>query len=544
MKITRFYKPLTTLAIILMFGQAFSQEYTEQYKLNDSTLLNFSLSAVEPQGTKVKIEQAGNEAKKTEFTLTQFKLTDFTSVFIYKIESLFPESFVDSQEKDRQKTILQEQAKLLFFNYGLEKLLFDEEDAPVIGTLKVNNLINLYKGNNVSKEYPIGTVTIENVEIEFLDGFIETILVSGKGTLTGKNDEFSLFFENKFGIGFSTRRNYQRLSKVALFDVLNADTNYNIKLGQLINYTYKVRSENKDYSPKNGVVYTYGGKSIALKKEENNKLFSFIVYSDFMGFDGEKPNGLVQTEFTKLISLNTNRFQTPPRGINIISKGHGFIQYIQPIFRLSKIEDNNKYLIPERIASNTAQISDSSNFSNLSTSPLNIFNYQRLSLGINLNLLFLDNPEMKYHAQLDFAMNFGRTYIQDSILSKNELGQFENTGRTDEFGINYFALGPNVNVKFFPDERFGLFLSWQPRYFVHAFSNPALTTYKEDGQSEENYSKWMNTYEIEGFWRPSAVNGKVFVRWRFNNQWGNLTHNFHQLQTGLSFFITSSNVSK
>ena len=99
-----------------------------------------------------------------------------------------------------------------------------------------------------------------------------------------------------------------------------------------------------------------------LYKEESTKLFEAIVYSDFLGvFDEDNPNGIIQTEVAKKFFINTHRGQITPKGRFFgflfppiaFSEGYGWFEYVNVSAKLSKIEENNKYLSPETFNSNS-----------------------------------------------------------------------------------------------------------------------------------------------------------------------------------------------
>ncbi|MBE0638809.1 MAG: hypothetical protein IH598_09835 [Bacteroidales bacterium] len=544
MKKNYILKLVLFVLLTVSLSRGYAQEYRENFKLNDTLMYTSSSEKLDNGDIKITIQQLDNASNIAEFTLTELKLSSFIEIFTYKMQSLYPDFENISQT---YKDMIEQFAKEQFFRISLESLLEAEDDAPVIGKLKISDSVTLRQRIKIGKkcsqdcdtckngencDCDKGEITIEDVEMEVLDGFIETIKVKGKANEKDIPDAFR--FENKYGIGFSTRGNFKKFDDIVLFDAIQNDSSYFINLGELLDYDYFIRQSNKDYSPKNEVYRTFGGKEIELKKEENSKLFEFIVFSDFMGFENDNPNGLVQVEFAKKIVLRTSRRQ-------MFGGGIGAFQYIKPTFLISKIEENNRYLFPEKVSKITSDsLAGSVLVNSLKTSPLDMLNYQRLSLGLDLNFLFIDSPESKIHFQVDFGFKFGRTLVRDSISSLNDEGMVTNTGLINDFGVNYFTAYPIIRIQFFPDERFGLTLSTQYQYFMPAFNDPELVTYSKDGLADSNYKRIIGSQEILGFWKPSSLKGTVFVRWRFNHQIGNITHNFHQLQTGISFFITNN----
>lgn len=95
-------------------------------------------------------------------------------------------------------------------------------------------------------------------------------------------------------------------------------------------------------------------KAAKLYKEESSRLFEAVVYTDFFGvFDEASPNGIIQTEVNKRFNVETSRldmgnkcwaFLFPPL---FLAEGIGFFQFFDAKFRYSKIEKNNKFLLPQ-----------------------------------------------------------------------------------------------------------------------------------------------------------------------------------------------------
>jgi hypothetical protein len=543
---------LTVVLLTVSLSRGLAQEYRESFRLNDNLVYTANSEKLESGDIKIIIQQLDDASNNTEFTATKLKLNSFIEIFTYKMKSFYPEMQNFSQlDKDR----IEQYAKELFFRISIESLLDGEEEAPVIGKLEITEVLTLWQGSNSDEKCAQnnesckntencycdkGEITIEDVEMEVLDGFIETIKVIGKGD--GDKTPKTFIFENQYGIGVSTRNNFRKFEKIALFDAVQSDSSYFIMLGDLFVFDYKLRHQAKDYSPKNGIYSSFGGKEIEFRKEESSKLFEFIVFSDFMGIENDNPNGLVQVEFAKKIPINTIRLQTWNCIAKLgIGRGIGYAQYIKPTFLISKIEENNRYLTPNKDNTlETDSLAIKTLNTTLSSSPLDFLSYQRLSLGLDWNLLFLDNPDGKFHAMVDLGFKFGRTLVRDSISVITSEGQIINSGIINDFGVNYFTFYPIGRIQLFPDERFGLTLSTQYQYFIPAFNNPELVTHSKDGVAYSNDKRWIGSQEILCFWKPSSLKGTVFVRWRFNHQIGNFTHNYHQLQTGISFYISNS----
>ncbi|HLV08902.1 MAG TPA: hypothetical protein VKY40_01720, partial [Halanaerobiales bacterium] len=140
--------------------------------------------------------------------------------------------------------------------------------------------------------------------------------------------------------------------------------------------------------------------------------------------------------------------------------------------------------------------------------------------------------EMKYVFEINGGFRFGRTSIQDSVRGMGEQNQLITSGIINEYGINHFLVYPEVSLHIMPEERFNFKLAWKPQYFISAFDEPKLL----DGTT-----KWINSYEMIMNIK-TGDKGKIFARWRLNNQWGEIEKHFHQIQLGYSFYILISSI--
>ncbi|MCF8370653.1 MAG: hypothetical protein K9H64_03455 [Bacteroidales bacterium] len=563
---------LLVLFLLLLNSSIIAQNIEEVFTLNDK-LFTFITKQHDNGDLSITITNYNDDAQTVSFIINKLKMKNFELIFSEKLKSLF-----DSETKF-DKEDLSSQARELFTLLALEVLLEKEENVPIIGELTIDTLVELKyyypdetrlaklkkclscksdkkKNKNIeidstivpnneknavlyNRLVTIDTLIVKDVEIEFFDGFIETIKINASGDNTPLFN--GLVFENKYGIGFSSRINYKALYETKLYSN-RIDTNIYVVLGDVLKYDYKIRQRTKDYSPQNNTIYTYGGEKVELRKMDSNRLFDFIVFTDLMGVNGDNPNGLVQTEFSKDIQINTRRHQTTNKfWLNKLFQGYGWLQFIEPSFTLSKLEDNNRYLIPLREEDLYINpVSGPKLRTSLRTNPLDIHRYQRLSLGIDLNVLFFDSPEGKFHAQINAGARFGSTLIRDSIHHLSIDTNIVNSGIVNDFGINYFTLSPEAKIQFYPDERFGMVLSYRLNFLISAFNNPELISEWKNGKPYRDYENKSNTFEIMGFWQTKDSSNKIFVRWRFHNQVHNIYNNYHQFQTGILFYINNN----
>ncbi|MFZ4520915.1 MAG: hypothetical protein ACOYNC_04385 [Bacteroidales bacterium] len=521
------YFLLIIIVFVVFIGNA--QNYSGSFNFRKQ--LYFVKSECLASG-EFRITLAESEANKVDFTIKPLKYDLFKTAFNTKMLTLLG-SGAPAIATDEEST-----SKSIFYNIVVESLKESMSDAPISGKLTIASSVNLYKDpNKCGQKAESNQVLIKDVEIEFNEGYIETIKVVGEVNINGSKRD--ILFENIIGIGFSTRKNFKKLDQMGLFANSSVDK-YHIMAGELLNYNYKVRPMTRDFSPGNQLVTSFGGESFDLHKDETSKLFEAIVYSDFLGIDKDKPNGLIQIEVAKRINLKSSRIEN---GIFLswLTKGSGWLQYIKPAVTISKIEENNRFLLPTKSDSivKSSAGADSLVIGNI-VSPIKILEYQNLSLGLDLNILFEENSNLKYHFYLNGGFRFGRTAIRDSLRTLNAQGKIASSGFVNEYNINYFTFYPEAILQFLPEERFSILISDRLQYFLPAFGLPTLKTLDKSLGYDPKPAKWINSIEIMAFVK-TGQNGKIFARWRFTSQLDNIQQNYNQVQVGYSFYILKKN---
>ena len=581
-------------AILILFLQtqilsSQNQLKTETYISVDSKVYPITASEMDSTGMiAVKIRDATDANKTESYSFTKHNILEFREKFKNTFKNLNSQHFPSDDSTKIDK---------LYYKIMLRNFSIDESVEPETGDLIVSDTVRLYLAKdkkffqwgkvNTSDE-EVGHFLVEDVSIEFYEGYIETIAVDGtfskkldtckiKKKLKSKfedcNEKYDRIekrygekersvkelndkrnkkcrddsipvpkfdeeyrFENKYGIGFSTRNDFGQLLNVKLHESVQGSFPFYINLGELLTYKYKIKEQTRDFSPANQVLYTKGGETETLKKEQTSKLLEAIVYSDFLGFDQNNANGLIQFEITKRVNMRTRRFETGQL-FKWWWHSHGFVQYIKPYLTISKIEDNNKYLIPtndDSILQNGPELTLATR--NIA-SPIEIINKENFSIGLDLNILFFDNPDLKTHFYFDVGASYGRTAVRDSVRTINSIGLIEKTGAINEFGINYNLFSSKFKLKFLPEERFSIIISYSPQYFYTAFDEIDLQTRSKNEDIENTASNWISSWELMGYLKVGKNDGRLFARWQFNNQWDNVKENFHQLQVGYSFYV-------
>jgi hypothetical protein len=304
----------------------------------------------------------------------------------------------------------------------------------------------------------------------------------------------------------------------------------------------------KDYSPVNNVLeqkITEEITSINLYKELTSKILEMKVFSDLKGIESDEPNGLIQLELSKKLNFLSMRWPLPKKRskVNI-----GLFNYFTPSFAMNKIEANNKRLTPSYIGTRFPDTLRP----NVFASSLSLFQRQVFTIGGNLTVLTVDIPGLKSTVNFNLGNYWGRVLVEDTFRNKIDSSRFApvKDNNVKSFGVNSIQCVPEVSWQVFPDKRYGVIFS--QRIFKYKLENSDIhqvkdsadyTSYinsiKGDRTKIANYGfkKWLATSEVYGFYSPSEYN-KVFFRYRFNWDMKNIKNNFHQIQLGISTYLT------
>ncbi|MBN9382020.1 MAG: hypothetical protein J0H74_14730 [Chitinophagaceae bacterium] len=394
--------------------------------------------------------------------------------------------------------------------------------------------------------------TVHSIQIQFQDGFIENIKVLGK--MDG--DTRLLKFENSYPIAFSTRRDFRKLYSKDIYErtiyaTPSVKRTHNIRecsmnLGDLLFYDQQLALNSKDYSPANQVcdtLLTDTVTSINLLKEQTSKILELKVFSDLKGIDNDNPNGLVQLELSKKLNFWNNRSEWL-RLFNI-----GFFNYLTPYFTMNKIENNNKRLTVSYQGSQQRDTLKPNTFA----STVNLYQYQSFGIGANLTCVTIDIPGWKSTLNLNMGGFFGRTLLQDTArIPDKDSSTFKSApdNNVRQFGVNSFQFSPEICWQIFPDKRYGVTISQR---FIHydllsseikqvrdsISYKQYLNSLKGDRSKIDGYraKNWLGSAEIYAFFKPSEFN-QIFFRYRLNWYLDDARLNFHQIQVGISTYLT------
>jgi hypothetical protein len=417
----------------------------------------------------------------------------------------------------------------------------NKKTSPENNLLKVNGPAYEAARKNVSHTNDVLRVMnifpIEKVSIQFERGYIERIQAWVRNR-TGGTD----IYENTFAIGFSSINNLKAFQRTKLFMRKSSKIGFNscIFLSDVIgNYDNLLDLYTRDYSPADTVInfaYPEEMPLISLKKERNIRLFDGKIFTDLGGIDQESPNGLVQVEICRRFNLNTYRWQAGER------QDVGAFSYLNVYGALSKIEDKNKVLPlhNQNTVINNTLVSPSY------TTNLDLRRYENFSMGVDLNALLYDFPDMKFTAYLDFGIRYGHVVLGDTI--RNIVGGIVAPGKDTSFsGHTVTLMLPKVSIEIFQERRVGLVMSYNYNH-TYAFTNnqfKQIMSYKKsDLNNIVTERAARNSHQLELLLRVETSeknNGQIFFRSRFFWQQGDANTFFSQIQVGYAYNIIYRN---
>lgn len=406
------------------------------------------------------------------------------------------------------------------------------------------------------------------MQIVFQNGFIQDVIVDGEIVPDKKIDESKisvdtkefveakLRFTNYYGIGFSSKMNIRKLGNTYLYtnQKENIDKKFtkpakpqyslfdldemSISLGEVLQfYDYQNGVYTTDYSPANQKISLKGGESLTLYKDKTYKILEARIFSDFLGFNSDKPNGLIQVEVDKQFNFNTTRYQFLWYKLRM---GIGYLEYLKLNGGLTKIEDNKRLLIPDMEDEQATSYNGTNILVNKRYStPVDILNHQTWNIGTNANIFLIDMPTLKSQLHANVGFRFAQTKVQDSIRTINN--DLTTTSKAKEYNFSYWQFYPEFILHILPETRYGFYASWRQKYFYSLSENIEFAGSRDllTGNRREDISKWINEFELLGYLylNEEKQNGKLFIRWRLDSERGYSKNNFTQFQVGYAFYI-------
>jgi hypothetical protein len=384
-------------------------------------------------------------------------------------------------------------------------------------------------------------VKISSVQMEFNAGFIENIVVMTEPTFPfsdaitthslPKGLPTVIKFTNQYPMGFSAKRDLNILKYEKLTAIVDEKTEFSLDFKDVVtNVEELLVLDRTDYSPMDGSIKINPNTTTEkeLYKNKSTEILQAKVFSDLAGINGEKPNGLIQFEVDKEIPLVTRRYGksdiiAPFRWFIPRKNNVGFFNFIRPEFVLSKIESNLKELELNRVADS------------LVVSTLDIRQFEKVSVGADMNLTFMDMPFAKSTIYINAGFRFGRT---DLKLADNDTLVNNTKGFTNTFQFN-----PEIGYRINGDERYGLDFNYSPNLIIsdeRGFSQIAdIFEAKETDKTILSVENHLHRITLTAYFNFNpGTKGRFFFRFRSFHQWDKWSNNFSQYQLGYSTFIT------
>lgn len=529
----------------------YSTDKNDTRKLSEhTTLITVEKSNKEAYTIKLKIKE-----KSDEFTIKPFTYDSFANGIKNSILKM------TNEVVDKNKSELQ----MLFFDLLISR--DSEPEAPLAGTLHLedsihigwfakikkinqtdtiyekksflkekfkndpnsllrldqtdieNKILSRYKKDNSGDKITISEISKilfvpKESQIEFTDGYIRNISITGKLIRKDKSNVplyNKLVFKNAIPIGFSSLKDFNRIPEIKLKSSSKHETTLiQLALSEFLSYHPNLRINTRDYCPTNGTInIQHPIAQIKLYKEEASKILNAKIYTDVLGLQEDNPNGIIQTEVEKKITLWTRR-RTFIKGTNL-----GLIQYAKPYVILSKVEKQNKYL----------ELKEKQNKDSLKVNSLDLMKHEAFRVGTDINLITFDGPSAKSTICWDMGVAFSKVIISDTTTVE--------TAESNKTHINNLNLYTKANIQLFPDERYGINFSYQLNYYSTLNHKVTLLPIKE----KQKNKNWIQNMELMAFLKTGNV-GKIFFRYRLNSSLTNWDYNFAQVQLGYSFDIT------
>ena len=513
-----------------------------------------------------------NDNPLCKFTITQFNEQSFYDALTKAVFGLCTAglSKADSTEAGNLITQLRNASPSLYTR-TLEAVnnLSNSQDlagkltifkhCPVFVNYSIRSDSMTHKNRSDSVPSPPDSLplTVYGIQIQFQDGFIENIRVSGK---VG-NDKNLLKFENTLPIAFTTKREYSRFDSIRLYEkTIHKD--YFVHLMDVIAYNENFELDNKDYSPQNQVYtndkITDSVTEVNLYKEQVSKILQARIFSDLKGFSGSNPNGLVQLELSKKLNLWSKRKPFGTRELSNI----GWLNYITPSGSLSKIESTDKNLVLNTLNSDTSVNNPHQALTFAST--INLLSHQQFRVGADLSIFYWDFPAIKSDFDFGLSVYYGSTPIQDTLRIDSGTSSSQHrfvpiaSNNVLTYSVSTFQWGPYISYHIFPNPRFGFTFTYSLMNFAaltdkfmqvrdsanfvnYVTANPG--TVRSYPYRREFTGGWISMNEIFAYYTPSE-SSQLFFRYRLYEDINHKRENFKQIQLGFTTYLTTTKKSK
>lgn len=362
----------------------------------------------------------------------------------------------------------------------------------------------------IMRHLAVDTLSVKEVELKFEAGQLSSVKVLA---IDFANQDPPHIFHTRTPIGFSSKGAVSR-DIVGMYKVKGKNrytrlysTNYDrfnsdfMRLKDVIFNNYKSNLYTENYSPRDTVITLIPESPARLLYQlPVTEILQAKVFTDFVGYDVDKPNGLVQVEFDKRFYLNAHAHQI---GIRNYFNYHTSLNYIEPKIVLSKIEGDERFL----------NVTDSTNME-----ALDFLQHQNLNIGGQLNLLTLGIGEWSSIFRLDMGLDLHRSEIK--LLDR----QFNASG------ISFY---PKVEWEIRPSTNYFVEFSYDWRFFGLMDESLRLR--------DENtfFSSGTTFHRLELLGAARINPSTLFFRARLQVSNRTFDEHFLQLQFGFAFSFFS-----
>jgi hypothetical protein len=380
---------------------------------------------------------------------------------------------------------------------------------------------------------------VQKVNIVIHNGFINEI------TAVVKIGKIEYIFDNPIPIGISSIQNLKIFNKYYLrcrdplkYKVMgggiNREVDYVINLRDLLEYIPEPSRNVLDKSPRNKthtIVVKGDTTTRTVYKEPVSRLIQASIFSDFMGLEEDKPNGLIQTEIYRRINLYTLRNQF----FGSRNSNWGIFQYLRPEVSISKVEDKERVLYLDYLTTNI----NGQEQTHAYASSIDLHLYQYMKAGSLFNLALFQNPDLHTTLEFNTGFYFGMVPLKDS-LRLNPVRLPEN----DEYTAVTFETFLETNIKFSMNKYLEFSMSYTPfvifglgKYYNQIKDRDNFVNNLEQGSFGDR--SFLGKAELLIWVKPAPEksNGRFFGRYRFVHQLSNPNLYYHQIQIGYSFYL-------
>ncbi len=620
---------------ITVAGQNYPN-YTEKFHFKDNTYI-INIAFYPQTGYVIQLSDFNNQ--DFQYSIKYFYKEDFVEGFAETIAKFYTDTTFQQKDSTAARNIAE---KKLFYPFYVHFTTPALESRPIAGYLFLNDDINLdnedmliervldlvslkktflitepYKDSldhelqtliskikdtkeiqklkdrykcfkNEIDDYDF-VFKVDSASLEFVNGNIKNIIVIGILTIRFKFKTKTIIeplvnkmiMFNAVPIGFSTMHDYSALKQIMLY----YKDYFGIKFPviDLMNYIPNLQLNSEDYSPENKIYKIQPDeKAVILYKEKTVDILKAEIYSDFMGFGQDNPNGLIQTEVSRKFFLYSKRIPREIRPGRLLNRNEkisikidklritdptnskidslekkskylkeksyfvksgqsfkriisfGFLNFIEPKFIFSKLEDNNKYLPVTYDKIKNQETGKDSTIKYVTT--IDLLSHVNMSIGGKINLLVLDFPVLKSslffnmggYYQLASIIDSTATF-KDSILTINE----------NKFNVGLMQSFWEAQWMIKTDARFSISLYYRLIY-LNMLTEKFQLEQIDNNQKTRDFEadRWLQSIQLLASIKLSdKSSGRLFFRGTLTYESSNMNNNYFQAQLGYSFNI-------